>query len=74
MTEGDARYVETLKAHLRTAGCEPDVKCQPNVSREEKFACGGSLQQLRSRHDWDCASVLCRNETRISHHSSVTAR
>lgn len=38
MTEGDARYVETLKARLRTAGCEPDVEWQPNVSREEKIA------------------------------------
>ncbi|HSI12759.1 MAG TPA: glycosyltransferase family 4 protein [Chthoniobacter sp.] len=38
MTEGDAKYVETLKARLRTAGCEADVEWHPNVSREEKIA------------------------------------
>ena len=38
MTEGDARYVETLKARLKAAGCEWDVEWQPNVSREEKIA------------------------------------
>lgn len=38
MTEGDAHYVETLKARLHAAGCEPDVEWHPNVSREEKIA------------------------------------
>lgn len=38
MTEGDARYVETLKVRLREAGCEQDVEWHPNVSREEKIA------------------------------------
>ena len=38
MTEGDAHYVETLKARLREAGCERDVDWHPNVSREEKVA------------------------------------
>jgi glycosyltransferase involved in cell wall biosynthesis len=38
MTEGDARYVETLKARLRTAGYESEVEWFPNVSREEKIA------------------------------------
>jgi glycosyltransferase involved in cell wall biosynthesis len=38
MTEGDARYVETLKERLRAAGCEQDVEWHPNVSREEKIA------------------------------------
>jgi glycosyltransferase involved in cell wall biosynthesis len=36
MTDGDARYVETLKAKLRTAGCEKNVEWLPNVSLEEK--------------------------------------
>ena len=38
MTEGDARYVESLKARLRAAGYEQDVEWRPNVSREEKIA------------------------------------
>src|SRR5262249_36293012 len=38
MTEGDARYVETLKARLKSAGCDRDVEWRPNVSREEKIA------------------------------------
>lgn len=38
MTEGDAKYVETLKSRLRSAGCEQDVEWHPNVSREEKIA------------------------------------
>lgn len=38
MTEGDAKYVETLKTRLRAAGCEHDVEWHPNVSREEKIA------------------------------------
>lgn len=38
MTDGDARYVETLKARLATAGLERDVEWQPNVSKEEKVA------------------------------------
>lgn len=38
MTDGDARYVATLKARLRAAGCAEDVAWQPNVSREEKIA------------------------------------
>jgi glycosyltransferase involved in cell wall biosynthesis len=37
MTEGDARYVETLRARLTAAGYAPDVEWQPNVSREEKI-------------------------------------
>ncbi|MEO6742554.1 MAG: glycosyltransferase family 4 protein [Chthoniobacteraceae bacterium] len=36
MTDGDARYVETLKAKLAVAGCAGDVEFLPNVSREEK--------------------------------------
>ncbi len=36
MTPDDARYVGTLKARLRTAGCEDAVEWLPNVSREEK--------------------------------------
>jgi glycosyltransferase involved in cell wall biosynthesis len=38
MTEGDERYVETLKARLRAAGCEEEVEWHPNVSREDKIA------------------------------------
>ncbi len=38
MTDGDARYVETLKARLAAAGCAEDVEWRPNVSREEKIA------------------------------------
>ncbi len=38
MTEGDARYVETLKARLAAAGVSGDVEWLPNVSREEKIA------------------------------------
>lgn len=38
MTAGDERYVKTLKARLRAAGCEQDVEWRPNVSREEKIA------------------------------------
>ena len=38
MTEGDERYVETLKARLRTAGCEQEVEWRPNLSRDEKIA------------------------------------
>jgi len=38
MTEGDERYVATLKARVRAAGCEQDVEWRPNVSREEKIA------------------------------------
>ncbi|MEP6668917.1 MAG: glycosyltransferase family 4 protein [Chthoniobacter sp.] len=37
MTEHDTIYVETLQAHLRTAGFEEDVEWHPNVSREEKI-------------------------------------
>ena len=36
MTEGDARYVETLHAKLAEAGVAGDVEFLPNVSREEK--------------------------------------
>ena len=36
MTDGDARYVETLKAKLAAAGCAGDVEFLPNVSRVEK--------------------------------------
>jgi glycosyltransferase involved in cell wall biosynthesis len=38
MTDGDARYVEKLKARLSAAGCADDVEWQPNVTREEKIA------------------------------------
>jgi glycosyltransferase involved in cell wall biosynthesis len=38
MAAGDERYVETLKARVRAAGCEQDVEWRPNVSREEKIA------------------------------------
>lgn len=38
MTDGDARYVETLRARLATAGVAGDVEWRPNVSREEKIA------------------------------------
>jgi glycosyltransferase involved in cell wall biosynthesis len=38
MTEGDARYVETLKVRLAEANCAGDVEWHPNVSREEKIA------------------------------------
>jgi len=38
MTEGDARYVETLQTRLRAAGCEQDVEWYRNVSREQKIA------------------------------------
>jgi glycosyltransferase involved in cell wall biosynthesis len=38
MTEGDARYVETLKARLADAGVSDDVEWLPNVSREKKIA------------------------------------
>ena len=33
MTEGDAGYVEKLKARLAAAGCANDVEWHPNVSR-----------------------------------------
>ena len=36
MTDGDARYVETLRAKLAEAGVAGDVDFLPNVSREEK--------------------------------------
>lgn len=36
MTADDARYVETLKARVRAAGCEADVEWLPNVSLDEK--------------------------------------
>ncbi len=36
MTDGDARYVETLRAKLAAAGCAGDAEFLPNVSREEK--------------------------------------
>ncbi len=38
MTDGDARYVETLKARLAAAGVSGDIEWLPNVSREEKVA------------------------------------
>ena len=38
MTEGDARYVETLKSRLAAEGVDRDVAWQPNVSKEEKIA------------------------------------
>ena len=38
MTEGDSRYVGTLKARLAAAGVAGDVEWLPNVSREEKIA------------------------------------
>jgi glycosyltransferase involved in cell wall biosynthesis len=38
MTDGDARYVETLKTRLAALGCAEDVAWQPNVTREEKIA------------------------------------
>ncbi|MDR3404855.1 MAG: glycosyltransferase family 4 protein [Chthoniobacter sp.] len=38
MTEHDARYVDTLREQLRSAGCEQDVEWRPNVTREEKIA------------------------------------
>ena len=37
MTDGDARYVETLRAKLAAAGCAGEVEFLPNVSREEKM-------------------------------------
>ena len=37
MTDGDARYVETLKDRLVAAGMASDVEWLPNVSREEKI-------------------------------------
>lgn len=37
MTEGDARYVETLQARIKAAGFAEDVDWLPNVSREEKI-------------------------------------
>ncbi len=37
MTDGDARYVETLRANLAAAGCAGDAEFLPNVSREEKI-------------------------------------
>ncbi len=36
MTDGDARYVETLRTKLADAGVAGDVEFLPNVSREEK--------------------------------------
>lgn len=36
MTEGDARYVESLKARLKSASCADSVDWLPNVSLEEK--------------------------------------
>ena len=36
MTDGDARYVDMLKARLRAAGCEDRVEWLPNVSLEVK--------------------------------------
>jgi glycosyltransferase involved in cell wall biosynthesis len=36
MADGDARYVETLRARLAAADCAGDVEFLPNVSREEK--------------------------------------
>jgi glycosyltransferase involved in cell wall biosynthesis len=36
MTDGDAEYVETLKARLRTAGCADAVEWLPNVTLAEK--------------------------------------
>ncbi len=38
MTDGDARYVETLKSRLAAAGLAGDVEWLPNVSRDEKIA------------------------------------
>jgi glycosyltransferase involved in cell wall biosynthesis len=38
MTEGDARYVDTLRTRLHDAGYEQDVEWRPNVTREEKIA------------------------------------
>ena len=38
MTDGDAKYVETLKARLRAAGCADAVEWLPNVSLAEKQA------------------------------------
>jgi glycosyltransferase involved in cell wall biosynthesis len=38
MTDGDAKYVETLKARLREAGCADAVEWLPNVSLAEKQA------------------------------------
>jgi len=37
MTDGDARYVESLKTRLAAAGIAEDVEWHPNVSREEKI-------------------------------------
>jgi len=37
MTDGDARFVESLQARLTAAGCAADVEWHPNVSREEKI-------------------------------------
>ena len=36
MTAGDARYADTLRAKLASAGCADDVEFFPNVSRDEK--------------------------------------
>jgi glycosyltransferase involved in cell wall biosynthesis len=38
MTEGDARYVDALRAQLAAAGVAADVEWLPNVSRGEKLA------------------------------------
>jgi glycosyltransferase involved in cell wall biosynthesis len=38
MTDGDARYVATLKQQLAQAGVTEEVEWLPNVSREEKIA------------------------------------
>jgi len=38
MTDGDAKYVETLKARLREAGCADAVEWRPNVTLAEKQA------------------------------------
>ncbi len=38
MTDGDARYVATLKKRLAETGLTQDVEWLPNVSREEKIA------------------------------------
>ncbi len=37
MTDGDARYTDTLREKLAAAGCAGDVEFLPNVSREEKI-------------------------------------
>ncbi len=38
MTDGDAKYVETLRHRVAEAGVAEDVEWLPNVSREEKIA------------------------------------